>query len=78
MTAVLLKMPEKLLEQSDEIASEMKISRAEYIRRAVDEMNRRVNAGIRARRMAEASKKVRDESMAVNEEFAAFEEDPHA
>jgi len=77
MTAVLLKMPEKLLEQSDEFAGTMKISRTEYIRRAVDEMNRRVKAGIRARRMAEVSKRVRNESMAVNAEFAAFEEDPN-
>ncbi|MFA6033002.1 MAG: hypothetical protein WC889_08900 [Myxococcota bacterium] len=76
MPAVLLKMTEEQLEQSDEFAGALKISRTEYIRRAVDEMNRRVKAGIRAKRMAEASQKVRSESMAVNAEFTAIEKDP--
>jgi len=41
-------------------------------------MNRETRAQLRAARLAEASRKVRDESMRVNAEFAAIEHDPDA
>ena len=41
-------------------------------------MNRETRARIRAKRMAEASRKVRKESMRVNAEFATIERDPDA
>jgi hypothetical protein len=51
---------------------------AAYIRRAVERMNRQAPALLRARRLAEASKKVRKESLRVNREFAAIERTPEA
>ena len=59
-------------------ADTLHLSRAAYIRRAVERMNRQTQALVRARRLAEASKKVRKESLRVNREFAAFERDPNA
>jgi hypothetical protein len=41
-------------------------------------MNRETAATIRGQRIAEASRKVRKESMRVNAEFAAVERDPDA
>ena len=41
-------------------------------------MNRQTQAILRARRLAEASKKVRKESLRVNREFAAVEQAPDA
>lgn len=41
-------------------------------------MNRETRAEVRARRLAEVSRKVRGESMRVNAEFAAVERDPDA
>ena len=41
-------------------------------------MNRETHAQLRARRLAEVSRKVREESMRVNAEFAAIEQDPDA
>ncbi|HJU05578.1 MAG TPA: hypothetical protein VJ692_10545 [Nitrospiraceae bacterium] len=41
-------------------------------------MNRETRALIRAKRLAEASKKVRKESMRVNAEFTEIEHDPDA
>ena len=41
-------------------------------------MNRQTRALVRARRLAEVSKKVRKESLRVNREFAAVERDPDA
>jgi len=78
MQAISLKLPEALLEASRKQAKALKISRAEYIRRAIEDMNRRAQAGARARRLAAASLKVRRQSMEVNAEFARFEGDPDA
>jgi len=63
---------------SDRCARALGISRAEYIRRAIENMNRESDARARAARLAEASRKVRKESMRVNVEFAAIEREPDA
>ena len=52
------------------------ISRAAYIRRAIERYNKEAANELRDRRLAAASHKVRDESMRVNAEFAAIESDP--
>ena len=67
-----------LLDASGRCAADLKLSRAAYIRRAVERMNRETRAEVRARRLAEVSRKVRGESMRVNAEFAAVERDPDA
>jgi hypothetical protein len=66
------------LETSRRCADTLNLSRAAYIRRAIERMNRQTQALLRARRLAEASKKVRKESMRVNREFAAIERTPDA
>lgn len=78
MIAVSLKLPDDLLKTSKRCAETLNLSRAEYIRRAIERMNRETRAQLRAKQMAEASKKVRKESMRVNAEFAAIEHDPDA
>ena len=78
MESISLKLPEELLESSDRCAKAMGIPRAEYIRRAMERMNREAEARARSERMAPASRKVRRESMRVNAEFAAVERDPDA
>lgn len=78
MGAISLKLPEDLLKTSRQCADTLHLSRAAYIRRAIERMNRQTQALLRAKRLAEASKKVRKESMRVNREFAAIEQDPHA
>lgn len=78
MGAISLKLPDELLETSGRCAEALRMSRAEYIRRAIERMNRDTHARLRAERLAEISKKVRAESMRVNEEFAAVERDPDA
>ena len=78
MGAISLKLPEDLLDVSGRCAAALKLSRAAYIRRAIERMNRETRAEIRARRLAQVSRKVRGESMRVNAEFAAVEGDPDA
>jgi predicted transcriptional regulator len=78
MGAISLKLPEDVLETSRRCADTLHLSRAAYIRRAIEHMNRQTQALLRAKRLAEASKKVRKESMRVNREFAAIEQAPDA
>ena len=76
MGAVSLKLPDELLEASGRCAEALQIPRAEYIRRAIERMNRATQQRLRAQRLAEVSRKVREESMNINAEFAAIEQDP--
>lgn len=78
MKAISLKLPDDIVSRSDEYAETLRISRAEYIRRAIEHMNKQTGEHIRAERMKKASWKVRKESMRINAEFDAIEEDPGA
>ena len=78
MGAISLKLSTDLLKASERCAEALRLSRAEYIRRAIARMNRETHNQMRAKRLAEASRKVRKESMRVNAEFAAIERDPDA
>jgi metal-responsive CopG/Arc/MetJ family transcriptional regulator len=78
MRSIALKLPDELLAESGQLADRLRIPRAEYIRVAIRRMNRKMGARLRAERLAEVSKRVRQESMRVNAEFAAIERDPDA
>ncbi|MEK7405543.1 MAG: ribbon-helix-helix protein, CopG family [Acidobacteriota bacterium] len=78
MRTISLKLPDELIEASGRLAADLRVSRAEYIRQAIEQKNRQTSAGFRARRIAEASRRVRKESMRVNAEFAAVEGAPDA
>jgi hypothetical protein len=75
MRAILLKLPDELVEAGDSCAESLGVSRAEYIRRAIDRMNHETARVQRARDLINASKKVRVESARVNAEFDAIEGD---
>ena len=78
MVAISMKLPEDLLDASGRCAEALKLTRAEYIRRALERMNRHTRARLRANRLREASHRVREDSMRVNREFAAIERDVDA
>ena len=73
MAAIFLKLPDELLAASGRCAGALKVSRAAYIRHAVERMNKETQAAMRARRIAEVSRRVRRESMRVNREFSRIE-----
>ena len=75
MKAVLLKLPNELVEAGDACADSLGLSRAEYIRRAIGRLNRETARVQRARQLMNASKKVRAESARVNAEFDVIEGD---
>lgn len=72
------KLPARLRSESRRVAEALGLTQSEYMRRAIEEMNRKVLSQLRAERLAEVSRRVRDESMKVNAEFAATEHDPGA
>lgn len=78
MKAISLKLPDEIVYRSDEYAKTLSISRAEYVRRALEHMNKETGDILRAERMKKASMKVRKESMRINAEFEAVERDPGA
>lgn len=78
MEAISLKLPEQLLRASRRYAQAFRLSRAEYLRRAIERMNKESEAQLRAKRMTAASLKVRRQSLDVNAEFSRIESDPDA
>jgi len=78
MESISLKLPEDLLEASGRYAAALQLPRAAYFRKAIERMNRETELQLRAKRLAEVSRKVRKESMRINAEFAAIERAPDA
>lgn len=78
MQSIALKLPDDLLEESTRLAGNLRVSRAEYIRIAIQRMNRKTQARLRGERLAVLSRRVQAESARVNAEFAAIERDPDA
>ena len=78
METISLKLPEDLLAVSGRCAAALQLSRAAHLRQAIERMNLETYARLRAKRLAEVSRRVRKESMRINAEFAAIEQDPDA
>lgn len=76
MPTISIRIQDDILAEAGERARALHIPRAEYVRRAVVAMNEQVARELRKKRIMEASRRVREESMKVNAEFAAVEEDP--
>lgn len=77
METISLMLSDELLKTSGQCAKLLQLSRAEYIRRAIARMNSNTRRQLRAKRLADASRKVRLESMRVNSEFEDIEHDPY-
>ena len=73
MSTISLRIPNKLLNEITQYSKEMNIPRTEYIRKSLIEMNHQMELKMRRKRMMDASRRVREESMKVNAEFDAME-----
>jgi len=76
MGTISIRIQDDLLKKVDEQAKTLRIPKAEYIRRAVIEMNKKVARELQIKRIMNASKRVREESMKVNAEFDVIEDAP--
>ncbi|UFS70957.1 BrnA antitoxin family protein [Geomonas sp. RF6] len=75
MSTISLRLPDQLMNEVDAYAKELRMPRAAYVRKALEQMNAAVAAERRRTRLMEVSCKVRGESMRVNAEFENFEDD---
>ena len=66
------------MDEIGRIPKSVRLSRAEFIRIAIRRMNWNTATRLRAERLAEISRRVRQESMRVNAEFATIDRDPDA
>jgi hypothetical protein len=73
MVAISLMLPAELATTTERYANARGLTRAEYIRQAIQWMNRETKREVLDRRLADASLGVRKESMLINAEFAAIE-----
>lgn len=78
MSMVSVRLPDKLLEQVNAFALELEIPRAEYMRMALEAMNREMLGKRRRERLKALSLRVRGESMKVNAEFEGLDDDIRA
>ena len=76
MGTISIRIQDDILKIVDERAKALRIPRAEYVRRAVTAMNEQVARELRKKRIMNASRRVRGESMKVNAEFEAIEDAP--
>ena len=75
MSVISLRLPEKLLHELDNRAHALHIQRADYIRKAIELMNKDVFDNERKQRLVQSSLRVRKESMLINKEFSDVEHD---
>jgi len=75
MPTISLRIPDALLTEVTRHSKAMHIPRTEYIRKSLIRMNHQTELEMRRKRMIEASRRVREESMQVNAEFDAVEYD---
>lgn len=76
MSLISIRLPDKILHETDMLSKTIHVSRTEYIRSAIEHMNKDVAEKKRAERLKKASLRVRKESMKVNREFSKIEHDP--
>ena len=78
MGTISMRIEDELLDEVTRQAKVLHMTRAEYLRQAIAVMSEKTTRDLRRRRLQEASRKVREESMRVNQEFAIIEDAPDA
>lgn len=78
MNTISVRLPEQLLNEADERAKELQIPRAEYVRKALEYLNKEMGAQRRRVHLMKVSQRVREESMKVSAEFNEVEDDPES
>lgn len=73
---ITVNIPDNLLTEANRNANMLHMKRSEYIRKALENMNKQVLKNERYSRLKFLSHRVKEESMKVNSEFAAIEHDP--
>jgi len=78
MSALTVRLPNKVIDEVNNRARKLHITRSEYVRKSIENMNKELQQQERKARFIRASKLVRRESMIINSEFSKVEYDPKA
>ena len=76
MSTITIRLPERVMNTVKIRAHELHISRGEYIRNSIEEMNKILSKKEKELRLINASQMVRKDSIRVNLEFSEIENDP--
>ena len=76
MSALTIRLPDKVVNEVNMRAKKLHISRSEYIKRSIQNMNKGIYEQERMAKLIKISKRVRKESMVINSEFSKVEYDP--
>jgi metal-responsive CopG/Arc/MetJ family transcriptional regulator len=78
MNTISIRLPEHLLCEIDQRSKDLNIPRTEYVRKALERLNRDIASEQRRAHLIQVSQRVRNESMGVNAEFSEVEDDPES
>jgi metal-responsive CopG/Arc/MetJ family transcriptional regulator len=78
MNTITVRLPDRLFKEMDDQSKKLKISRAFYVRKALENLNKEITVQQRRERLKKVSLKVRIESLKVNAEFSEIEDAPDA
>jgi len=73
-----IRLNNEILQEMKARANLLHLSQTEYIRQAIERMNREAEGLERSERLKKASLRVRNESMKINAEFSEIDYDPKA
>jgi metal-responsive CopG/Arc/MetJ family transcriptional regulator len=76
MSALTFRLPHQVIDEVDYRAKKLHITRSEYIRKSIENMNKKLQQQERKDRFFRVSNLVRKESMIINSEFEKVEHEP--
>lgn len=76
MSALTVRLPDNVIDEVNNRAKKLHITRSEYIRKSIENMNKKLQQQERKDKFIRISKLVRKESMIVNSEFSKVEYEP--
>ncbi len=76
MSALTIRLTNQVIDEVNNRAKKLRITRSEYIRESIKSMNKKLQQQERKDRFIRVSKLVRKESMLVNSEFSKVEYEP--
>ena len=76
MSALTFRLPHQVIDEVDYRAKKLHITRSEYIRKSIENMNKKLQQQERKDRFFRVSDLVRKESIIINSEFAKVEHEP--
>lgn len=74
MSALTVRLPNDVISEMDLRSKQLHISRSEYIRKSIENMNKSLEKEALKSQLFNASFRVRKESMVVNQEFSKIED----